>query len=535
MLHFAPWKTATILILCLAGLIYAHPNLYSEATTSKWPSWVPSNQVSLGLDLQGGSHLLVEMNSDELVKNSNEAVIDDVRQRLRKDRIGYTGLRARGDKMEVRIRKPEDVERAYETLRQIAQPIEGNIFTGAQGNDLEVEKGADNKILFTRTPAALTQRVNSAMSASIETIRRRVDELGTTEPTIQRQGRNRIVVQVPGFDDPERLKEIIGRTAKMSFHEVHPTVVADEGRIPPGFKVYPSLPSEGDYDYVLKVRPVVDGADLVDSQPSFDQQTNQPVVTFRFNASGARKFGRYTQANVGRPFAILLDEQVISAPVIQQAILGGSGQISGRFTVQETTDLAILLRSGALPASLTIVEERTVGPSLGADSIAAGKIAGLIGLGAVVVFIILTYGLFGIFSTMSLLINIALILGALSALQATLTLPGIAGIVLTIGMAVDANVLIFERIREELRAGRTPVNAIETGYQRAIATILDANITTFIAAIILFWLGSGPIRGFAVTLSIGIFTSVFTAFVVSRLMVAFWLKGQKRRTVELPI
>ncbi|MBI1384442.1 MAG: protein translocase subunit SecD [Rhizobiales bacterium] len=538
MLHFARWKIIAICAVCLAGLVFALPNVFPRSQTAQWPSWLPNKGVSLGLDLRGGSHLLLEMNMQELVDEWLEGVVDDVRQRLRSGGVQYTGLRRTPSNVEVRITKPEDLEKARTALAEISQPLETNVFTGVQGNDLTIATGAGNLISLTPTEPALVQRANNAMAASIETIRRRVDQLGTTEPNIQRQGRDRILVQVPGLDDPQRLKDIIGKTAKLAFHEVHPSVTASDARLarpPAGYAVYAGREADGGFEYVLKVRPVVTGEELEDAQPSFDQRDNQPVVTFRFNSSGARKFGRYTQANVDRPFAIVLDNEVISAPVIREPILGGTGQISGNFSVQEASNLSILLRSGALPASLTIVEERTVGPSLGADSIAAGEIAGVIGLGAVVVFMIVTYGMFGIFSTVALLVNIILILGALSALQATLTLPGIAGIVLTIGMAVDANVLIYERIREELAAGKSPINAIDTGYSRAISTILDANITTFLAAIILFWLGSGPIRGFAVTLSIGIFTSVFTAFVLTRLMVAVWLKGQKRRAVELPI
>jgi len=509
MLHFARWKTIAIIAVCALGLLLAIPNLFSKATISKWPDWIPHKQVHLGLDLQGGSHLLLEMNSQELVDEWLEAIRDDVRQRLRKARIGYTGLGSNKDSVQVRVRKPEQVEAAYEDLRGLIQQLAGSVFTGAGGPDLEVDREANGLIRLTPTTPALTDRINSAMSASIETIRRRVDELGTTEPNIQRQGRSRILVQVPGFDDPERLKEIVGKTAKLNFQDVHPRMTGSEAREtrpPAGYDIYPSQETPG-LEYVLKKRAIVSGEDLVDSQPSFDQRTNEPVVTFRFNSSGARRFGRHTSDNVGRPFAIVLDNEVISAPRILEAILGGTGQISGDFTVEDANNLAILLRSGA----------------------------GIIGLVGVVGFILTAYGLFGVFSTTALAANIALIIGALSALQATLTLPGIAGIVLTIGMAVDANVLIFERIREELRAGKSAINAIDTGYSRALGTILDANITTFIAAIILFWLGSGPIRGFAVTLSIGILTSVFTAFTLTRLFVAWWLRGQRRRAVEMPI
>jgi preprotein translocase subunit SecD len=326
---------------------------------------------------------------------------------------------------------------------------------------------------------------------------------------------------------------------------VHPTVTADEARVtrpPAGYRIFEAAESERNYQsaYVLQEVPVVQGDDLVDAQPAFDSQTNAPIITFRFNQSGARKFGNFSKTHVGEPFAIVLDDQVISAPVIRDAILSGSGQISGNFTVESANNLAIQLRSGALPARLTIVEERTVGPSLGADSIEAGKLAGIIGMVATAVLTVLAYGTFGVYAVLGLLVHGILILALMSMIGTTLTLPGIAGFVLTIAMAVDANVLIYERIREELRAGRTPVAAIETGFQRAFVTILDSQLTTLAAAVIMFWLGSGPIRGFAVTLTLGILTSVFAAVTVTRLLVAMWLKsaikGSKRTTsVSVPI
>ncbi len=545
MLHFPRWKIALILLTVLFGIAYALPNLFPAKSLEGLPDWLPHKQVHLGLDLQGGSHLLLEMNTDEILQQWLEAIRGDVRRVLRKNRIGYTGgIRIVNGAVTVRIRKPEDVDRAYKALKELAQPLTGNLFTAGGGTDLEVTKGADGTITLKPTTPAMTERINSAMSAAIETVRRRVDALGTTEPNIQRQGKNRILVQVPGFNDPQQLKAIIEKTAKLTFQLVDPSVSPEQamsGRPPPGSEIVMSSDNPP-IPYVLRKRVIVSGEDLVDAQPGFDQRTNEPIVTFRFNSSGARRFGKVTQENVGRPFAIVLDNgivngvrdrKVISAPVIREPILGGSGQISGNFTVEEVNNLAILLRSGSLPASMTIIEERTVGPSLGADSIAAGKIAAFIGIMAVVVFIIAAYGLFGIFANIALLVNMTLLIGILSLLQATLTLPGIAGIVLTIGMAVDANVLIYERIKEEVRAGKSPIAAIDSGYSRALGTILDANITTFIAAFILFWLGSGPIRGFAVTLSIGIVTSVFTAFTLTRLIVSFWLRSKKR--VALPI
>ncbi|MEM8626859.1 MAG: protein translocase subunit SecD [Pseudomonadota bacterium] len=538
MLYFAPWKTALVSTIAVLGLIFAIPNAFDRQTVEAWPSWLPQQQVNLGLDLQGGSHLLLEMAEGDLIEELLDAHRDDVRQRLRGAGIRYANLRKTDELVRVRIVNQPDLPRAREALTPMIVGVGGGVFAAGAANNLTITQSGEDTLVLTPTREALTARVNSAIAASIATVEKRVNELGTSEPIVQRQGRARILVQVPGFDDPERLKGVLGQTAKLTFHEVHPSVSADQAqrtRVPPGYRIVPDADNPG-FQWLLKSRPLITGEELVDSQPGFDQN-NRPAVTFRFNGSGARKFGRYTQANVGRLFAIVLDNQAISVPEIVTPILGGSGQITGQFTPQQTTDLAVLLRSGALPAELTIVEERTVGPSLGADSIAAGEIAGVIGLGAVVAFIITTYGLFGVFATLALAVNIALILAALSVLQATLTLPGIAGIVLTIGMAVDANVLIYERIREELRSGKTAITAIDAGYTRAIGTILDANITTLIAAIILFWLGSGPIKGFAVTLSIGIFTSVFTAFVVSRLFIVLWLRSSRKssRTVEVPI
>ena len=530
MLHFANWKVVLIVAVSLFGLLAALPNLFGRETLDEFPSFLPSQTVNLGLDLRGGSHLLLEVETDAVIRERLEALVDDVRTTLREARIRYTGLRADDRSVQVRVTDPGQVEQAVSLIEDLSAPVTTNVLAGIGTRDLSVETGDGGLVTVALTEPAIEQRIFSAVDQSIEIVRRRIDELGTREPTIQRQGADRILVQVPGLDDPARLKALIGQTAKLTFRLVD--VTARPEAPPAGSEV---VYGEGNPPerYVLRRRTVVTGENLVDSQPGFDQQTNEPIVTFRFDSSGARRFGQVTQENVGRPFAIVLDEKVISAPVIREPILGGSGQISGNFSVEEANDLAILLRAGALPAPLTILEERTVGPGLGADSIAAGEIASVIGLVAVVVFMVIAYGLFGLFSDIALMINIALILGILSLLQATLTLPGIAGIVLTIGMAVDANVLIYERIREEVRQGKSPISAIEAGYRRAIGTILDANITTFIAAVILFQMGSGPVRGFAVTLAIGIVTSVFTAFTVTRLMVATWVR--RRRPGAVPI
>ncbi len=536
MLHFSKWKTSLITAVCVIGVLLALPNILPQSVLTSLPDWLPHKQVHLGLDLQGGSHIVLEVDVNEVVQDRLESVVDDVRSTLREDRIGYQNLAVANRRVTVRIRKPEQLDDAMKKLRALASPVSSGILGSSTGvMDLDVENTSGNQVAIALTEPAIDERVRSTIEQSIEIIRRRIDALGTTEPTIQRQGVDRILVQVPGLQDPAQLKRLLGTTAKLVFRLVDVSTTAEQAkatRVPSGSEILPSDDGTG-IEYLIQKRVMVSGENLVDAQPGFDSRTNEPIVNFRFDSSGATRFGRVTQTNVGRPFAIVLDNKVISAPVIREPILGGSGQISGNFTVQEANDLAILLRAGALPARLTIVEERTVGPGLGADSIAAGKIASMIGLVAVIGFIIVSYGLFGLFANVALAINILLIVGVLSLLQATLTLPGIAGIVLTIGMAVDANVLIFERIREEARAGKTPIASIDTGYSRALGTILDANITTFIAAFVLFQLGSGPVRGFAVTLAIGIATSVFTAFTLTRLFVALWVK--RRRPSSIPI
>lgn len=539
MLHFARWKIILILLISIGGVLLALPNLFPAKSLDALPGWIPHKQINLGLDLQGGAHLLYQMDEKELVQDWLKNIRGDIRDVLRKERIGYTGLRVSqpNKSVGVRVRDEANFEKAFTALSDLSVPLSGGlVFTGQVGNNLDVTKNDGGQITVKITEQGLFQRVGSAIEASIETVRRRIDAFGTTEPTIQRQGRERILVQVPGIKDVTRLKSLVGETGKLAFHMVDTAGdvqrAQQTGKAPPGTELVPS--EDGiSTAYLLKSRALVTGENLVDAQPGFDQRTNEPVVTFRFDTAGARRFARVTQTNVGRPFAIVLDNKVISAPVIREPILGGTGQISGNFSIQEANDMSVLLRSGALPAKLTILEERTVGASLGADSIASGKIAAIIGLVAVVAFILVSYGLFGVFANLALAVNIALIVGVLSMLQATLTLPGIAGIVLTIGMAVDANVLIFERIREEARAGKSVIASIDSGYSRALGTILDANITTFIAALVLFWLGSGPIRGFAVTLSIGIITSVFTAFTLTRLMVSLWVRS--RRPQEVPI
>jgi protein-export membrane protein SecD len=538
MLHFQKWKLISVCIVVAAGFLFALPNLFPSATLARLPDWLPHKQVNLGLDLQGGAHLLYRLDEKEMMEDWLNTIRGDVRETLRRARIGYSDLTQDVAKhlVSVKIRNPADLDNAESELRKLAIPIGGNVFGSFSGGyDMDVARDGDT-ITLSVTDPGLAHRMTSAIQASIETIRRRVDAFGTTEPSIQREGRDRVLVQVPGISDVERLKKLIGETGKLEFKLVDPAAdpvqAASTKQVPVGDElVYtndkPPIP------YVLKSQTLVSGENLVDAQPGFDSRTGEPVVTFRFDAAGAKRFGKVTQENVGLPFAIVLDNKVISAPVIREPILGGTGQISGSFTVQRANDLAVLLRSGALPAKLTVIEERTVGASLGADSVASGKKAALMGLALVMIFMLAGYGLFGLFANIALIINIALIFAVLSLMGATLTLPGIAGIVLTIGIAVDANVLINERIREEIRAGKSPYAAVDAGYSRALITIIDSNVTTLIAVLVLFWLGSGPVRGFAVTLTVGIIASMFTAITVTRLMVAYWLRWARPQLIPI--
>ena len=531
MVHFPKWKTALVLLVTLFGLAFAAPNLLSEETTGSLPGWLPSQKINLGLDLQGGSHLLLEVDVKSVIKDRLESTVDALRNEFRsaEPQIGYQGLGTKGDCVGFAVRNADDSARARQIVRKVMQNSEIDT-QGSQINACFNEVG-------------IRDAESSAVQQSIEIVRRRIDETGTREPTIQRQGRDRILVQLPGVKDPERIKQILGKTAKMTFHLVDATNSVAQScgpgqRPPSGSICLPSderesagSPGGQEVMYLVKRRAMLSGDSLVDSQATF--QEGRPVVSFRFDAVGARRFGDVTRANVKQLFAIVLDNKVISAPRIQEPILGGSGIISGNFTVQTAQDLALLLRAGALPAPLTVLEERTVGAELGADSIAAGEFASILAVVLVIVFMAAAYGMFGLMADVALVLNIVLIAALLSLLQATLTLPGIAGIVLTIGMAVDANVLIFERIREEQKNGRTPISAVDSGYQRALTTIVDANITTFIAAVLLFQFGSGPVKGFAVTLAIGLLTSMFTAIMVTRFMVVTWLIRTKPKKLPL--
>jgi preprotein translocase subunit SecD len=528
MLYFSRWKAIATLLTAFLVCLLAVPNFFPDQTLKSLPKWA-QRHVVLGLDLQGGSHILLEVDANFVRKEKAEQLRDEVRNGLRAARVGYTGLVVRGLTVEVRIREGSDFGAAMTKLRELSQPL-GGILSSTGQRTVDVTDAGGGLVQLTITQPAITERIRQAVEQSTQILERRINELGTVEPLIQRQGIDRILVQVPGLSDPERLLGIIGKTAKLTFRMVDVSVSAEQalqGRVPPESELLYGPQKEGRPPYVIEKRVVVAGEDLTDAQPGFDQRTSEPIVTFRFNTNGARRFAQATQENVGRPFAIVLDNEVISAPVIREPILGGSGQISGSFTVQGANDLAILLRAGALPAPLTVIEQRVVGAGLGQDSIVNGTRASYFGGLLVIVFMLVTYGRYGLIANIAVAINVAMIFGVLSLLNATLTLPGIIGIVLTIGIAVDSNVLIYERIREEVRGGRTAIAAIDAGFTRALATILDSNITTFIAAAVLFFIGTGPVRGFAVTLGIGIITTVFTAFTLTRLIVSWWVRWQR--------
>jgi len=553
MLQVDLWKRISIWIVVALGLAFAVPNGFytrveghndaaeaveggfasdvETAAYSAWPTWLPSSLVNLGLDLRGGAHLLAEVRVEEVHKTRLESLWPEVRDVLRAERATVGTIRLQttdAAELRVRISEPSEMAAAIAAVRTLAQPVSSVTAAGASNLNV-VADGSD--VVVTLSDAEIAATNDRTVQQSLEIIRRRIDEVGTREPTIQRQGAERILIQVPGLGSASELKNIIGTTAQLTFQPVVSRTTNATTEPGAGNELIPALDEEGLF-YILERNAVVTGEELVDAQPSFDQNS-RPAVSFRFNPTGARKFGDYTAENIGNPFAIVLDNEVISAPVIQSHIAGGSGIITGNFSVEESTHLAVLLRAGALPAGLDFLEERTIGPELGADSIQAGKIACIVAFIAVLFFMGASYGLFGIFANIALIINVGLIFGLLSAIGATLTLPGIAGIVLTIGMAVDANVLIFERIREELASGKGPAKAISTGYEKALSAIIDANITTFITAVILFAIGSGPVRGFSITLGLGILTSVFTAIFVTRLLVIIWFERRRPKKIEV--
>jgi preprotein translocase subunit SecD len=522
MLYFPKWLVALILGICALGVVFTIPNLFSTQTVDSWPNFLPKKQVSLGLDLRGGSYLLYQVDMRSVITERLNDVLDGLRSEFRTARIGYVGLGASNDAIHFTLREPDRMEEVRGLVRKV-------------NPDLDMTTGADGAVSLKFNPVALNNVQRQIVDQSIEIVRRRIDETGTKEPSIQREGEDRIVLELPGVENPEFVKRILGKTAKMTFQLVDENAsVAPGGHPPPGSEALPLKDghSPPGATIVVQKRVLVSGETLTDAQATFDQY-GAPAVNFKFNAEGARRFGDATKNNVGKRFAIVLDNAVISAPVIREPILGGQGIITGSFTTESANELALELRAGALPAPLLPLEERTVGPGLGADSIHAGALACIIGVILVVVFMTVFYGLFGLFANVALFFNLCLMMASLTVLGATLTLPGIAGIALTLGMAVDANVLIYERIREEVRGGRSLISSLQAGFERAFGTIFDSHLTTLVAGFLMFFLGSGPVKGFAVTLSIGVITSLFSAILVTRLQIVSWLRRTKPKAIPI--
>ena len=553
MLNYPLWKRLLVVAICVLGFVIVLPNLFYsrvegandarkavehgqaltpelQAAEGEWPAWMPSRLVNLGLDLRGGAYVLVQVETEEVYAERLEGFWPTLRDKLRdlRDEVGTVRRLDVPGQLRVRLGNPAGMDAALQAVHDAAAPVFS--ITGAGSREFQAVADGDT-LVVTLSDAEKAASAERTMQQSLEIIRRRVDESGTREPSIQRQGADRILVQVPGVGSAEELLEIIGTTARLSFHGVVSRTA--DPNVRPGLDEFVA-PAEGEpgISYVLERRSVVTGEQLDDSQPSFDQN-GRPAVTFRFNPSGGAAFGDYTAANIGKPFAIVLDNKVISAPTIQSHIAGGSGIITGNFTPEESTRLAVLLRAGALPAEIKVIEQRTIGPELGQDSINAGGVSGVVAFVAVTAFMVASYGLFGWFAILALVVNVTLILAMMTLIGATLTMPGIAGIVLTIGVAVDSNVLIFERIREELRTARGPARAIDLGFERALSSIIDANVTTLIVAVILYFMGTGPVKGFAVTLGLGILSTVFTAIYVTQLIITLWYGSRRPKTVTV--
>ncbi|MBM3633317.1 MAG: protein translocase subunit SecD [Alphaproteobacteria bacterium] len=535
MIYISRWKIFSILSVCLVGFLFALPNILPPTLFQKLPE-VFQKTINLGLELRGGSHLQLEVDLKSVLKEQLLNTLDEVRATLRKEKIGYAGLAINLPQSSVVFSlrdvkgDPTQQDKVLKLLKKLDPQATIVITPDGQGS-------------LTLSPESIQQRNKAVVEQSIEVVRRRIDETGTKEPLLQRQGNDRIIVQLPGVEDPAEVKRLIGRTAKMTFRmvdeEAGPIDISPSGQpranVSPGSEILKLEDKSARASFiVIKKQVGISGDNLIDAQATFERDGGTPAVSLKFNAIGARKFADLSGNNIGRRFAIVLDDKVISAPVFRSLIPNGEGIISGNFTTQETHELSLLLRAGALPAPLNVIEERTVGPSMGADSIRDGQLATVLAFIFVAIFMIANYSLFGLYADIALGFNLIFLFAALSLLQATLTLPGIAGIALTIGMAVDANVLIYERIKEELRNGLRPVAAVEAGYTRAITTIVDSNLTTLIGAAVLFEFGTGPIRGFAVTLALGIVISLFTSLSLTRLIIVTWLR--RRGTVtSLPI
>jgi protein-export membrane protein SecD len=534
MLPYSRFKTIAILASVLIAMLFALPNAVPPAVQQTLLKTIGAKSMTLGLDLQGGSNVVMEVDKKDLQKQLVDQLASDARNLLREAKIGYKGITKTDNGISVRLSDLTAVANAKIELQKLQQPLGAGLLGAGGSANLYDLANQDDLFTFTFSPVGFDSKVAQAINQSLKIVENRINSLGTTESYIQQQGKDRISIQLPGIQDPDTVKKVIGQTAKLTFQLLCQEQPTGANQNPP--QECKALPLKEKPDQIIWVqtasRATVDGADLSDAQPSFDQN-NSAVVTFKFNQKGALRFGKLTAENVGKPFAIILDNVVVSYPNINEPILGGSGQISGNFTTEESSQLAVVLRSGALPAKLTTVEERTVGPSLGSDSIRAGFHAAIIGLVLVIVFMVVAYGLFGLFANIALLINLCLLIAVMSAVGFTLTLPGIAGIVLTMGMAVDSNVIIFERIREEWRNGRSALNSMETGFNTALATILDSNLTALIAAVVLFGVGSGPVRGFAITHAIGILTTMYTAFTVTRFIVTLWARWARPKEVPL--
>jgi len=531
-LDFPRWKVWMVSLVVALGVLLSIPSLLAGTPYSKyWPSWLPGQKISLGLDLAGGSHLLLEADAADAQKQRVQSMEETVATELRRaPRVGIGDISTAGGRLSFMVRDPAQLDTAVERLRAITQPVAG--LTGKRDWDVNVVDST--RVVLTPTQSGTQQALKDAMNVARDVVHRRIDPQGTKEITVITEGQNRILVQVPGVEDPEALKKLIGQTARLEFKLVDLTAdqaLTQQGKASPGSQVLPM--ADGSGFIAVKRRVMVSGDQLIDARQGFEQQTNQPNISIKFNAAGARRFARTTQENVGKPFAIILDDKVLSAPNINEPILGGQAVINGGFTVQSATDLAISLASGKLPVKLNVVEERTVSADLGRDSIHKGVMASVVATLAIIVFMLVTYGRFGVYANIALVVNAFLILGIMALFNATLTLPGIAGFILTIGAAVDANVLINERIREEIRRGRRLLDAVETGYREAFRAIFDANVTHVISASIMAYFGSGPVRGFAVVLLIGVVTSVFTAVYFTRMLAVLWLKRTRPKALVL--
>lgn len=534
MLPYSRIKSIAILASVFLALLFSLPNAVSPGLQATLLKTIGARSMTLGLDLQGGSNVVMEVDKVSLKDTLLQQLIGDSRATLREQKIAYKGITKTADGVSIRLSNIADLGTAKTELAKLQQPLGGSILSTGTAVNLYDLTTADDQLVLSFSQAGFDTKVGLAVGQSLKILESRLNGSGVAEITIQQQGKDRIAIQVPGLQNIDQLKNIFNQTGKLSFQLLCQEQPTGANQNPPQECKSVNLKDTPAQSIWVQTssRATVDGADLVDSQPSFDQN-NRAVVTFKFNQKGSTRFAKLTAENVGKPFAIILDDKVVSYPNINEPILGGTGQISGNFTTEETANLAVVLRSGALPAKLTVVEERTVGPSLGSDSIRAGFHAALIGLALVMVFMVVAYGLFGLFADIALLINLAMVIAVMSIVGFTLTLPGIAGIVLTMGMAVDSNVIIFERIREEWRNGRSALSSMETGFKSALATILDSNLTALIAAVVLFGVGSGPVRGFAVTHAIGILTTMFTAFTVTRFIVTLWARWARPKEVPL--